>query len=401
MTQFIVTEEDMQRYRLFHEVKEKKLKLIQSAMILKISYRQAKRLFRAFKKNGFDGLIKKYPKIRNKRKFSDHHIEKILYVRQTLYKKLNILHFKEKLAEDLNIQIGYETLRQLLIQKELHFVKKRAKIYRRRRRMPKAGLLVQMDSSQHHWLPQIHEKWWLIAMIDDATNEVPWALFAPADTSYDNMAVIRKFIEKKGLFEALYVDKASQFLTTRKDGLHQNINPDQENTNIQKALADLGINIIFANSPQAKGRIERLFRFLQDRLINEMKLRKIKNYKEANEFLQEIFLPWYNKRYTHPAESAYRALPKDVDLDSIFTIRFTRKVNKDNTISFNNEIIQLPPSQLTLSYIKAKVEVRIKENQNVYLFYKNKKVMQTVLKKKFIYNEANDRERYLSQRIIA
>ena len=115
--------------------------------------------------------------------------------------------------------------------------------------MPNAGMLVQMDSSQHQWLEHIPIKWWLIIMIDDATNEVPYARFFLICTMFANMHVIRRFIEKKGLFSALYVDKASHFETTRHGGLHCNVSPEQDETQIERALKELGITLITANSP--------------------------------------------------------------------------------------------------------------------------------------------------------
>ena len=117
--------------------------------------------------------------------------------------------------------------------------------------------------------------------------------------------MIRRFIELKGIFICLYVDRASHFRITRHGGIHYNVNPEQEETQIERALDELDINIITANSPQAKGRIERLFGLFQDRLTKEMRLAGIKSYQEANRFLIENFLPWYNKRFAQKVESSY------------------------------------------------------------------------------------------------
>ncbi|MFN4245102.1 MAG: hypothetical protein ACK4F9_03005 [Brevinematia bacterium] len=179
--------------------------------------------------------------------------------------------------------------------------------------MPKAGMLVQMDSSQHRWIEAVEEPWWLVAMIDDADGYV-YAEFHPSETVWANMKVIRAYIEKRGIFMALYTDKASHFRTTRHGGIHYHVEVDHKETQIARALGELGIKLINANSPQAKGRIERKFRFFQDRLVKEMRLRDIKNYEEANRFLRENFLPWCNNRYTHEVESLYREVPEDKDL---------------------------------------------------------------------------------------
>jgi len=238
-----------------------------------------------------------------------------------------------------------------------------------------------MDSSQHRWLPDIPQAWWLLAMIDDATNEVSYARFFPKDTLFANMHVLRRFIELKGMFMSLYVDKASHFKTTRYGGLHVNVSAEQEETQIERALAELDINIIPANSPQAKGRIEVTFRFFQDRLIKEMRLAKIKNYTQANRFLLEKFLPWYNAKYTHQAESVYLSVSKEKDLDLIFCIKKERTVNGDNTIPLYGQIIQIPPNDIRLSFAHVKVDVCLLEDKRVFVLYKGKVIAESKLSK--------------------
>jgi hypothetical protein len=287
----------------------------------------------------------------------------------------------DKLREVHKLHYSYESIRQLLIKADEHTPKKKRKIHRMRRRMPKTGLLVQMDSSQHRWLEHIDAKWWLIAIIDDATNEVAYAQFFLGDTLFNNMRVLRRFIEIKGLFMALYVDKASHFKTTRYGGLHVDVAQEQDDTQIERALGELGIEVIPANSPQAKGRIEVTFRLFQDRLIKEMRLAKIKDYFEANKFLLEKFLPWYNQRYTHQAESAYMPVPKDKDLDLIFCIKKERTVNNDNTVQIYGHIIQIMPSKLKRTFAKSKVDVCLLEDKRIFVLYKGSVIAKAVLSK--------------------
>ncbi|MBU0929791.1 MAG: ISNCY family transposase [Nanoarchaeota archaeon] len=391
----------MKRFEILKQVADKQITLKAASFLLEVSYRHSIRLLKKLKEEGLNGLIKKYNNKHKNKKVHDFLSKQIIQLKQDIYFDFNLHHFHDKLILDHNIKLSIETIRQLLIKNQLHHPKKRRKIYRRRRRMPKAGLMVQMDSSHHHWIKHVKTKWYLIAAIDDATNEVAVAEFGPHDTTYANMAIIRRLIEKRGVFEALYVDKASHFVTVRHKGLHQDIEDQHKETNIQQALKDLNISLITANSPQAKGRIERLFRFFQDRLIKELRIKGILSYKKANEFLRNDFLPWYNKNYTHKAKSIYKALPENIDLNKIFTIREWRKVNKDNTITFNNEIIQLPPNKMTLSYIKAWVEIRVQEDQKAYVFYKSKCIYQTKLKKPVREIDLEKRERVLSKKIIA
>jgi len=380
MQKLLVTMKDVQRYKVLKDVLEKRLKGVEAASLLNLSPVHISRLKAKLLKGGFEEILRKPPPSPPNQKISEQEIQRILRLRKELYYDFNIMHFMDKLQEVHKIPYCYESIRQLLIKKNLHNPKKKKKVHRMRRRMPKAGMLVQMDSSQHFWLPLVEDKWWLIAMIDDATNEIPYAAFFPKDTLFANMHVLRRFIELKGLFMALYVDKASHFKTTRHGGIHYNMSPEQdEETQIERALEELGIHVIPANSPQAKGRIEVTFRLFQDRLIKEMRLVGVKNYDQANRFLQEKFLPWYNKKFTHEAESSYMPLAQDKNLDLVFCIKKERTVNHDNTVSIYGQVIQIPPSDIRLSFSKAKVEVCLLGDKRIYVLYKNKVIAESRL----------------------
>jgi len=353
---FLITMKDVQRYRILKDCLKKRLKATEASHILGLSYIHTLRLKKKVAQNGLKGLLRLCRP--SPRKIPQEQVKKVCYLYREHYWDFNIL-----------------------ILEGIHRPKKRKKVYRRRRRMPKAGMLVQMDSSQHQWLKDILEKWHLIAMIDDASSEVPYARFFPKDTLFGNMHVIRRFIELKGIFMCLYVDRASHFKTTRHGGIHYNVNPEQEETQIERALDELDINIITANSPQAKGRIERLFGLFQDRLVKEMRLAGIRGYQEANRFLIESFLPWYNKRFAQKVESSYLSLPKDKDLDTIFSKRYERIVKADNTIEVMGETIQIPPDDTRFSYRKAKVDVCILEDDRILVVYKGSVIAESKLSK--------------------
>lgn len=354
--QYIVTEEELKRFEIMSQVISGALSLREAQEILGLSYRQTLRIKERFIREGFEGLRRRKPQRPQALKITPEVKEEIINFRKTLYWDFNILHFKDKLYEDHGITLSYESIRKVLIEAELHEPRQKKKVYRRRRRMPKAGMLVQMDASQHRWIEGIAEKWWLIAMVDDADGFV-YAEFHPAETVQAIMSVIKAYIEQRGLFMALYTDRASHFRTTRHGGLHYHVEVEQKETQIERALGELGIKLINANSPQAKGRIERRFRFFQDRLIKEMRLRGIKNYQEANKFLREEYLPWCNERYTLETESVYMPLPKGKDLDLVFSIKHPRKVNKDNTIRFSGRTYQLLPMNGTRSFAGKWIEV--------------------------------------------
>jgi len=395
----LVTKKDIKRFKVLKDVIEKKLKGTQAAQLLGLSVVHVSRLKKRLRADGFEGLLQKPALAPPGNKIPERDVKAIMRLRKKLYYDFNIMHFMDKLRENHKFVYSYESIRQILIKHKEHVRKKRRKVHRQRRRMPKAGLLVQMDSSQHHWLPQIKEKWWLIVMIDDATNEIPYARLFPQDTLFANMHVQRRFIEIKGIFMALYVDKASHFKTTRHGGLHYTVDPEQPDTQIERAMNELGINIIWANSPQAKGRIEVTFRLFQDRFIKEMRLAKIKTYAQANEFLLKTFLPWYNARYTHQAESVYMPIPKDQNLDLIFCDKKTRHVNNDNTIQIHGQTVQIPPSRMVLSFSRKQVDVCILHDRRILVVYKGQIIAESQLaKNNKILKKEKSIEKLLNQR---
>lgn len=395
---FCVTMKDIQKYRVLKDIVDKKVKGVQAALILGITPVHVCRLKRRFIEHGLTGLLR--PRHPAPNKISAAKASIIADIYKEHYWDFNIMHFKDKLKEIHKITLSYESVRKILISHGIHAAKKKKIVHRRRRRMPKAGMLVQMDSSIHRWLEHIPQTWALVAMIDDASSEVPYAQFFPSDTTLANMHVIRRFIEIKGVFMALYVDKAVHFTTTRYQGIHYNVNPEQDDTQIERALSELNINLIPANSPQAKGRIERLFRLFQDRLVKEMRLANVSTYPQANKFIIDKFLPWYNTQFTIPnLESVYTPVPFDKNLDLVFSIKKERIVNHDNTIKFCGQIIQIPPSDTRLSFAKAIVDVCLLNDNSIIVQYKNQTVATsklhgnnlTVKKDRFIKNLLNSR----------
>ncbi len=372
---------ELDRLKILSDVLNGKLTLKEASHALHLSYRQVIRLKKKVKEQGIEGLLKKAPPKPPNLKITQELKQVILSLRKEVYSELNLLHFRDKLIELHNIHISYESLRQILIKEGLHEPKRKRRIHRRRWRMPKAGLLVQMDSSLHAWIEDIPEQWWLVCMKDDADGYV-YGRFYPGDTTLANMEVIKEYIKRRGLFVKLYVDKASHFKTTRHEGVHYEVSVEQKETQIGRALRELNIGIEFANSPQAKGKIERLFGFLQDRLIKELKLRGIKDYESANEFLEEEFWPWYNSRYGREAESVYRELPEGINLDLIFTVRERRKVNKDNTIRFKGEDYQLLPTNGFNRFAGKWVEVCKDTRGRMLIFWEGKELAYELIKER-------------------
>jgi len=177
----------------------------------------------------------------------------------------------------------------------------------------------------------------LIGGIDDATKDVPYAQFAYEDSVKENMAVLKKIIEIKGIPLSVYIDRDSKFITIRHQSIHVNLRGSYKETQMGRAWDELGIIPIFAESAQGKGRIERLWQTFQDRGISELRLEGISTLEEANRYLHSVFLPEYNQRFTRKSkleEIAYKPIPEGMDLDRIFCLKEKRQVHGDHTISY-------------------------------------------------------------------
>lgn len=247
------------------------------------------------------------------------------------YFDFNLTHCLEKLASEEQITVNRETFRQWC--HEIKMVKRAkrrgSRVRRQQDRMQQTGLMLQMDGSPHPWFGG--KTSCLIAAIDDADSDVPFGEFFPAEDTISCLRVLQKIIEKRGIFQILYVDRAGIFGGPKRAHFSQ----------VKRALKELGIHIIFAHSPEAKGRIERLWDTLQDRLVPELRIRKIRSYESANAFLQEQFLPqeYATKFKVTPAnlQTAYKPLPNGIDLNEVFCLKEYRKVNRDHTYSWNNK----------------------------------------------------------------
>jgi hypothetical protein len=394
-----LTMKDIKKYDILKQVAANQMKGTQAAVLLGYHPVHISRMKKKIMVSGIKGILR--PKQPSNRKIAESLKNQIKDLYEQTYYDFNIRHFNDKLIENHQIKLSYETVRQILVDTKIHTPKKKKVVHRRRRRMPRSGLLIQMDSSEHKWLPFIEKKWSLTATIDDATSKVLFAKFYPSDGVFNNMEAIRKTIEKEGLFAALYTDKASHFTTTRYGGLHVNVAQEQDDTQIERALQEIGITFIGANSPQAKGRIERLFRTLQDRLIKELRLNNINNYYQANQFLESYFIDYYNKRFarTQGVENSYKPLPKNINLDLIFCKKYQRKVNFDNTIQVQGVVVQIPPSKYRLSFAKCVVDICLLQNNDIHVLYKNQLIHSTKLPKNSkAYKLTKQTENILNQR---
>ena len=277
------------------------------------------------------------------------------------YYDVNLQHLAELLASDEGIFIKRETLRTWA--HAIHHVKRakrrRSQVRKRRERMESSGLLLQMDGSSHRWFGD--KKSCLIAIIDDATSEIH-AEFFPSETTQGCLKVMRDYIKKKGIFKALYVDRAGIFGGPKRCHF----------SHMQRACEALGIEIIFANSAQGKGRIERSFNTLQDRLIPALRLENINEMQQANRYLQDIFIPFFwQKRLMVQAKNTipeFSQVPKGLNLDAICVEKEYRKVRNDHTFSYGNQFYRIE-SPLKHSIAKQAIEIRKQSSGDFTVYF--------------------------------
>ena len=256
------------------------------------------------------------------------------------YFDLNVQHFHEKLRQEHGIQLSYTWVKQVLQGAGLVARGRKRGVHRKRRaRRPLPGMLLHIDGSRHRWFQD--ERWYdLIVILDDASSEIYYAQLVEEESTATVMAGLREVIERKGLFCALYSDRGSHFWLTPKVG--GKVDPHRL-TQVGRALRELGVQMIPAYSPQARGRSERSFGTWQGRLPQELRLHGITTLEAANRFLREHYIAEFNGRFqVTPAQrgNAFLACPRK-DLDLIFSLQFERTVNRDNTVSFQNLQLQI------------------------------------------------------------
>jgi hypothetical protein len=264
----------------------------------------------------------------------------VLRLYQEKYFDLSIRHFHEKLREEHGLELSYTWVQQAL--QGAGLVKKRSRRgphRRRRERRPLPGMLLHIDGSKHRWFQD--ERWYdLLVVLDDATSEIYYAQLVEEESTRTVMTALREVVEQKGLFCALYSDRGSHFFLTPKAGEPVD---KQRLTQVGRARKELGIQMIPAYSPQARGRSERSFGTWQGRLPQELRLAGIGTLEEANTFLQERYITEFNRKFTVPAKERGTAFRKTgrADLDWIFSTQSERVVARDNTIAFRDQTRQL------------------------------------------------------------
>ncbi len=343
-----------------------------AAQALKLSERQIYRLRAKVKIGGEIGIVHGLRKRTPVNALSTRLREKILDLYNSKYKKHNFTHFTEVLNEEERIQTSRETVRKILRSEGKGGQIRKTKKHRKRRlRKAREGEMVFLDGSPHHWFGDEHPPCTLLLSCDDATGGPLVGLFRKQEDRDGCFLLLEKLFKKYGLPQMLYLDKASQFKTTRYGGVHS-LQVKEEQTQFQRAMEELGIAIIFSHSPQARGRIERMNGTFQDRLVAELHSRSITTIPEANQYLKQYFIPAYRRKFgLAPREtpSVWRSVPAKTDFFDTLCVKDTRVVGNDNTLSYQGQTIQLYPTSYRHHFVKAKVEIRDRPDGKLHVYH--------------------------------
>src|SRR3974390_154115 len=318
----------------------RKITWYQAAEILGITDRHLRRWRERYEQFGFDGVLDRRRCRPSEKRVPVETVERVLGLYREQYFDFNVRHFHEKLGEQHGIGLSYTWVKAALQGAGLVARGRKRGVHRKRReRRPLPGMLLHIDGSRHRWLQE--ERWYALrVIIDDATSGIYYAQLVEEESTLTVMAGLREVIERQGLFCALYSDRGSHFWHTPKVGGKVDAH---RLTQVGRALRELGVQMIPAYSPQARGRSERSFGTWQGRLPQELRLRGIREAEAANSFLREWYVAEFNAKFSVPAAekgTAFRR-PSRTDLNWVFTVQTERVVDKDNTVAIGSRNWQI------------------------------------------------------------
>ncbi len=370
-----LTKKEQQRLMVLNQVMVGELSMNQAGEVLDLSVRQVKRLVARCRKEGTQALAHGNKGRKPKHALDESTKKKVADLAGSKYTGVNTQHFTELLAEREEIVISRSSVRRILLDVGLTSPRKRRppKHRSRRERWSQEGMLLQIDGSHHDWLKGRGPYLTLVGAIDDATGKVPYALFREQEDAQGYFLLLSHIVIKEGIPLALYHDRHGIFLRSPKDSeiLEEQLTGDRAPTQFGRLLKELGIASIPASSPQAKGRIERLWGTFQDRLTSELRLAGAKTIEEANQVLWD-FLPRYNSKFAvQPPQpgSAYRQPEQGFIPEEIFSFKYQRTVGQDNVVRFRDYRLQIEPSNERSSYARVRVEVHERMDGSIAVYY--------------------------------
>jgi len=371
----ILNKKEQRRVMVLNGIEKGVMTGRQAAGLMDISLRQVRRVLAGYRKEGVAVLAHG-----NRGKKPANAIEaelrqKVLELASGKYSGFNQQHFTEFLAECEGVLLSRSSVRNILLESGIRSPRKRRppKHRSRRERYPQEGMLLQIDGSPHDWLGGRCPNLTLIGAIDDATGKVPYALFREQEDTQGYFRLLKHIVQNQGIPVALYHDRHSIFEVSpdKLPSLEEQLEGKRPLTQFGRVLEELGITSIAALSPQAKGRIERLWGTFQDRLVNELRLAGVSTLVEANHFLQG-FLNRYNTRFAVPPTQtglAYRNT-EGLAIDTVFCLKHQRVVGADNVVRFNGHRLQIVPTNGRASYARCSVEVHEQLDDCLRIYYR-------------------------------
>jgi hypothetical protein len=369
MNYITMNKKELEQAKVFTAVLSGSITQVEAAARLRMTPRWINQKIKRFRCFQEFGLIHK-----NRGKISSNRLNEstkqlIIKLAKNEWNGFRPTFMTEKLEEIYKVKISKETVRKILTDEGLWDIKQRKVTYRsRRERKSMIGMMVQLDGSNHNWFEGRAKKCTVLVFIDDATSKILWLEFVPSESLRAVMQATKNYIKKHGIPQSMYTDYGSAF--------HVNVHNKKGNSTTwwQRAIALLSIEAIYANSPQAKGRVERCNRTLQDRLIKEMRLVGISSIDEANQWLKSSkFIENHNRKFS--VQAAIRgdahASIEGYDLDEIFEFKETRTLSMDFTISYNNQILQLHNRQNIIIKPKTEIIIKVDYNGKINLFFEN------------------------------
>ena len=354
---------------LYQRQNTRQLTVEEAAEILGISERTFRRWSRRYEAEGADSL---YDHRINKAAHNCASVDEAIALTllfETRYRNFSVSHFYDKYRDEHHGGRSYTWVKNTL--QEHGYVtkaKKRGAHRRKRERRPLKGMMLHQDASMHEWIDG--EYWDLVVTMDDADNEIYSAIFVDEESTQSSFDGVQEVIENHGIFCSLYTDRGSHYWTTLKAGEKVN---QQVLTQFARAMQQLGIEMIPAYSPEARGRSERMFKTLQGRLPKELKLAGIATMEEANQYMREVFLPRFNARFKVPIDESITSfvawLDSHAKLEEILCLHEERTVNKDNTVSYKGISLQISRNHYRYNYAKVKVKVHQYRNEELAIFY--------------------------------
>jgi hypothetical protein len=359
------------RIEVMKKAQDGRITWLQAADILDLTPRQMLRVRKAYVEFGIPGLRDHRTGRRMPSRLEPAMVEELCRLRRERYPDFSIRHFHEFATEKHGLRISYTWTRMVLQMRGLaEKAPSRGKYRRKRERRPMVGMMIHLDASTHAWLPGKPMQD-LVVALDDADGRILFAWFFPEEGVFSTLWALRYVLVRYGRFCEFYTDRGSHFCRTTRAGEGPDVEQGGQTSRVLKAL---GIRQILARSPEARGRSERCFGTIQGRLPQELRLHGIATYEAANRYLEEVFVPDFNRRFTVVPAQPDRAFTslKGVDLDLLLSTQHDRVVRKDNTVQFDNLVLQLPATRDRIHFVRCPVIVHEFLNDTLGVSYQGR-----------------------------